>query len=89
MLRISLASNPFRNSNNAHTKGVMVMVNTNVDALLNQKQVAQILGMSEAWMEQCRFKKTGVPFIKIGRAVRYRLGDVQAFINIRIQNGGI
>lgn len=53
--------------------------------LLNQKQVAAMLCMSEAWLEQCRFKGIGVPFVKIGRAVRYRLGDVQEYINSRVQ----
>jgi len=52
--------------------------------LLNQKQVATMLCMSEAWMEQCRFKNTGIPYVKIGKAVRYRLSDVNEFIENRI-----
>lgn len=63
------------------------MVKTNMEILLNQKQVAAMLGMSEAWMEQGRFKGTGIPYIKIGRAVRYRPIDVQGYLDMRIQNG--
>lgn len=53
--------------------------------LLNQKQVAEWVCMSEAWMEQARFRGTGIPYIKIGRAVRYRSEDVQAYIDARVQ----
>ncbi|MBC8078848.1 MAG: DNA-binding protein [Gorillibacterium sp.] len=53
--------------------------------LLNQKQVAEWICMSEAWMEQARFRGTGIPYIKIGRAVRYRGEDVQAYIDARVQ----
>jgi predicted DNA-binding transcriptional regulator AlpA len=48
----------------------------NEDRLLNQKEVAQLIGMSEAWLEQCRFRKTGIPYLKLSRSVRYRLNSV-------------
>ena len=57
--------------------------------LLNQKKVAEWLGMSEAWMEQCRFKGTGIPYIKIGRACRYRASDVQRLIDDHTVGSGI
>ena len=60
-------------------------MSSEIERLLNQKEVAEMLGMSEAWMEQSRFRKTGVPYIKIGKAVRYRLGDVRSFIESRVQ----
>lgn len=46
------------------------------DRLLTQAQVAEIVSMSEAWLEQCRFRRTGIDFIKVGRSVRYRMSDV-------------
>ncbi len=53
---------------------------------MNQKQVADILGMSEAWLEISRFKKTGIPYIKIGRAVRYRTSDVNLWLEKNAQS---
>lgn len=50
------------------------------DRLLKQKEVAEMIGMSEAWLEQCRFRKTGIPFVKMERACRYRLSDVQSWL---------
>lgn len=57
-----------------------------IDRLMNQKQVADILGMSEAWLEISRFKKTGIPYIKIGRAVRYRTSDVNLWLEKNAQS---
>lgn len=48
--------------------------------LLGQKEVAEMIGMSTYWMEAQRFKRTGIPFIKIGRAVRYRESQVREWI---------
>ncbi|MBV5341510.1 MAG: helix-turn-helix domain-containing protein [Deltaproteobacteria bacterium] len=59
------------------------------DRLLNQKEVAEWIGMSEAWMEQCRFKGVGIPFIKFGRACRYRKSEVQRWINEHAVGTGI
>lgn len=51
------------------------------DRLLTQKEVAEWIGMSEAWLEMCRFKGKGIPYIKIGRSCRYRTSDVQAWLD--------
>lgn len=48
--------------------------------LLDQKQVALILGKSTAWCERSRWNGTGPPYRKIGRAVRYEEQDVYAWI---------
>jgi predicted DNA-binding transcriptional regulator AlpA len=56
-------------------------MNHQIDPLLNQKQTADILSMSEAWLEQSRFRGTGLPYIKIGKSVRYKLSDIQAWIS--------
>jgi predicted DNA-binding transcriptional regulator AlpA len=54
------------------------------DRLLKQKEVAEWIGMSEAWLEQCRFRKIGIPFIKCDRACRYRTSDVQKWIDTHL-----
>jgi predicted DNA-binding transcriptional regulator AlpA len=59
------------------------------DRLLNQKEVAGWIGMSEAWLEQCRFKGVGMPYVKIGRACRYRTSDVQRWIDEHVMGAGI
>jgi predicted DNA-binding transcriptional regulator AlpA len=48
--------------------------------LLKQEEVAELIGMSRAWLEQCRFRKTGIPYLKLGRAVRYRMKDVMEWL---------
>lgn len=52
-----------------------------IDKLLKQQQVVEITGLSASFLEMSRFKGTGIPYVKIGRAVRYRTSDVQKFID--------
>lgn len=44
--------------------------------LLNQKEVAQIICLSTAWLEMKRVKGGGIPYRKLGRSVRYDERDV-------------
>ena len=44
--------------------------------LLNQRQVATIIGLSEAWLERKRWEGGGIPYRKLGRCVRYDERDV-------------
>lgn len=48
--------------------------------LLNQKQVAEIIGLSEAWLERKRWEGGGIPYRKLGRCVRYDEHDVLDWI---------
>jgi hypothetical protein len=50
------------------------------DTLLNQSQVARLLGTTTKFMESRRCKGGGVPFIRVGRLVRYRPSDVRDWI---------
>jgi len=59
------------------------------ERLLTQAQVAQITGMSSAWLEMARFKGTGIPYVKIGRSVRYRQQDIEKFISDHYVGTGI
>ena len=50
--------------------------------LLSTPQAAKFLNVSIAFLERDRWAGARVPFIKIGsRAVRYRLDDLEAYIN--------
>lgn len=52
--------------------------------LLKTKQAADYLGLSKAFLERDRWAGAKVPFIKIGaRAVRYRIEDLNAYIESR------
>lgn len=48
--------------------------------LLNQKQVSEIIGLSEAWLERKRWEGGGIAYRKLGRCVRYDERDVTAWI---------
>ncbi len=49
--------------------------------LLTTGQLAQLLGVHQGTLRSARCRKTfDLPFVRIGRAVRYRPEDVAAFI---------
>lgn len=52
--------------------------------LLHSKQVETLLGLATGSLAVMRCRRTGagrIPHIKIGRAVRYRPEDVEAFLS--------
>ncbi len=49
-------------------------------ALFTQDTVAALLSCSLATIERDRWAGTGIPFIKIGRLVRYQKADIQAWL---------
>lgn len=53
-------------------------------ALLTTTQAAKWLGLGVSTLEQARVTGINCPkFIKIGRSVRYRLADLEEFVNGR------
>jgi hypothetical protein len=46
---------------------------------LNEKQLAERWGVSVRTLQAARVRGSGVPFIRIGRAVRYRMEDVLTY----------
>lgn len=51
-----------------------------VPVLWDQKQTAEYLGVSHKWLERDRWIGAKIPYIKIGRGVRYRASDVVAYV---------
>jgi len=53
------------------------------DCLIDTRDVSQLLGISYKSLANSRNTGTGIdiPFIKLGRLVRYRLSDVENYIN--------
>jgi excisionase family DNA binding protein len=56
------------------------------DKLLNRKEVAELLGIKPETLAvwSCT-KRYNIPYIKVGRMVRYKYEDVEAFLNSRKQ----
>ncbi len=69
----------------ADTTSLTFRDHPNPDALLSQKQVAELIGCSLRTLERRRLVGDGIPFVRLGpKMIRYRLSDVTAYINARV-----
>ena len=50
---------------------------------LTEKEVARMTGLALSTLRNTRFQCRGLPYIKIGRAVRYDLRDVVRYMESR------
>lgn len=57
-------------------------------ALLKEQQAAEVLGCSVALLRKHRLFRKGPAFVKIGRLVRYRSEDLDAFIEANLTTNG-
>jgi excisionase family DNA binding protein len=53
-------------------------------AMLTQSECAEHLRLSERTLERLRTSGGGPKFVRMGRSVRYRLSDVEAWIASRV-----
>ncbi len=53
------------------------------DKLVKTQQAADILCVSKAWLERDRWAGPTIPFVKVGRSVRYWIGDLQNYLDDR------
>ena len=56
------------------------------EGLMDPRTAAAFLGLSVATLADMRCKGTGAPFCKAGRLVRYRLSDLQNWLEGRTYN---
>jgi len=57
------------------------MTETNPDELLDTKQAAQVLTLKSQTLDLWRTtKRVAIPYLKLGRSVRYRRGDLTAYL---------
>jgi hypothetical protein len=66
--------------------GSELLANAPDDYPLTTRQVAEILGMSEQWLEtgRCRKYRYGPPFRPVGkRAIRYFMGEFREWLRSR------
>jgi predicted DNA-binding transcriptional regulator AlpA len=54
-----------------------------VDQLIDTKELARRLSITEVYARQMRLSGNGPPFVKIGSRVRYALADVDAWLRLR------
>lgn len=51
------------------------------ELLLTRSEVQTSFGLSRRYLEVAAVRGDGPPFIKIGRSVRYRVGDLREWIS--------
>ena len=59
----------------------MEIENKVISPLFKEKMVSELTGMSLATLRNHRWLGKGIPYIKIGRSVRYLESDVQNFLD--------
>jgi hypothetical protein len=52
---------------------------------VRQKDVAEVLCMTESWLEQKRLRGGGPPYYKIGKNVRYKISDVYEWAELQLR----
>lgn len=60
--------------------------NISVEPLLNERQVAEITGMSVRSLQTWRLRGGGPAYVKLGTAVRYRRGDIDAWLESNLKS---
>lgn len=50
------------------------------DRLATVSEVAEALNVTESALAQQRYRHQGLPFVRVGRSVRYRWSDVEAYL---------
>jgi len=63
----------------------MDQISVTVPKLMKQGEVAEYLGVSPQFLERDRWQGATIPFVKIGRGVRYRAEDVQEYVEKNYQ----
>ncbi len=49
-------------------------------AIMDTRQLASVLGMTPGALAQDRYRSDGIPYVKIGRRVRYLRSDVCRYL---------
>ena len=61
-------------------KTVELPPNLENSQLLNDKQVAKLTGRALQTVRNDRFNRQGIPYVRVGRSIRYKVQDVLNFI---------
>lgn len=66
-----------------------------MNSIVNEKEAAKYIGMSVSFLRQARCdgstanRTLGPPFIRIGRAIRYSISDLNAWLEKHKQDAGV
>ncbi len=52
-----------------------------MDELLKEEEVAEIIKLGLSTLRNMRHNQKGLPYVKLGRSVRYKRSDVEQYIN--------
>ncbi|TLF58472.1 helix-turn-helix domain-containing protein [Nocardia cyriacigeorgica] len=52
--------------------------------LLTGRQTAEYIGVSEDTLAQDRYLGRGLPYVRVGRRIRYRASDIAAFLEANV-----
>lgn len=58
-------------------------MNSEDDRLLRPEDVAEMTGVDLGTLSNWRYQRRFIPYVKVGKCVRYRLGAVRAFLRDR------
>lgn len=58
------------------------------DALVLPPQLAQFLHTTEAVLAQTRFRGKGIPYVRVGRRILYRVKDIRAYLDANTEVPG-
>ena len=57
-----------------------------VTKLLTEREVVELYGLKLGTLRNHRSKKIGIPFVKLQGKVRYRLSEIEAYIEKNLVN---
>ncbi len=52
----------------------------NMDKIITEKEAAIHLGLAVQTLRNWRYRRKGPPYLKISRAVRYKISDIEKFL---------
>jgi predicted DNA-binding transcriptional regulator AlpA len=67
----------------------MGTVHNTIERLLNEHDVAEMLGVSVATVRRWRLLKTGPKYLKVGVLVKYQSSDLQRWLASRPTGGTV
>lgn len=62
----------------------------NDDVLATPEEAAQLIKIAESTLQKWRSTgENNIPFVKIGRSVRYKVSDLKAYVDRHVVGGAI